>query len=209
MTLPKDRLHPRLLYYGRQDPPWPRILVIGQEANSPKPVGDHVGTYDLPNAAKRRVHFWTGSHKAIQRAAGFPGLHLRKQAIQVGSSPIVYADASPRSVAVSNRVPRPKISDDELAQHGARLFALPQAMACPLIVVSGHKSRWQAFYDVVEAAAEYNGAKLAYVPFYGQGPATTEERYLPLCEPEVRLLLRKIVYFWAEANDIELGAPEE
>ena len=61
---------PIFSYYGPSDPPWPRILVLGYEANHEFVVGDQLGEYDL---SQSDVVFWTWSHAAVWRGAELTG----------------------------------------------------------------------------------------------------------------------------------------
>jgi hypothetical protein len=193
-------LHPLLSYYGQPPAPGrPRILVIGQEPDTDVRMGTHAGPYDL--AAGSRTTFWTWSHKVIGRASGF-GEYLRARAVERGSSPIVYSDASPASYAVGDpSAPRPIVSEVELAEHARHLLALTEARSCPVIIVSGRKSQWAAFYDVAEDGFRRLGATVVRVPFFGR--SSTGARLLqPLQEPDVAEALRSCVETWASAEGL-------
>src|SRR5437588_3601975 len=195
-------MHPLLSYYGPPNPPWRRILVIGHEPDTDEPMGTHAGPYDLPSG--KHTSFWILSHKAVGRASGF-GEYLRAAAIARGSSPIVYSDASPASHAVGpNALPKPVVTADELAQHARNLLGLPEALACPVVIVSGRTS---AFYEVAEAGFRSAGAVVVDVPFFGYASGSTAQALLrPLMEPDVREHIRGCVGEWALANGLEPDA---
>ncbi len=194
-----EGFHGLFLYYGPRNPVWPRILVIGREANSSRPVGDDPEPYEL--RGKGSVAFWTWSHKAVERAVDLPTFDLRRSAIQVGSSPISYADASPRSVRVSGArsEPRSAVGDDELRSHAMRLCRRTEDLAFPVVIVSGERPSWRAFYDIVRPAFEGRGVAIVRVPFFGRG-STRERLSEPLDRPEVRPRILAVVLEWARAN---------
>ena len=196
----RGSLHPLFSYFGPADPPWPRILVIGQEPDADMRVGTHAGPYDLPGGGG--VPFWTWSHKAVERASGFPA-HLFNWAAAVGSSPIAYADASPAGYAVgTGALPdRPAVTAGELAQHARNLLALPEAAACRVVIISGRKWQWAAFYDIAEPGFRAAGAVVVAVPFFGYTRASNRESLTgPLLAPEVQPVIRHVVAAWAQAH---------
>ena len=114
---------------GPPNPPWHRILVIGQEPDTDERMGGHVGPYDLGGSATRS--FWILSHKAVGRASGIRrvspghGDRVRQFAYRV-------LDASPASHAVGEMPCRGRaVTNDDLEQHARNLLSLPAALACP------------------------------------------------------------------------------
>jgi hypothetical protein len=159
--------HPLFSYFGPRNPSWGRILVIGQEPDANQQMSKEAGPYDLPRGG--RTTFWTWSHKAIERAAGFGGLALFHAARAVGSSPIAYSDASPHGYEVGpNPTDRRWPTDDELREHARSLLALPEARTCPVVVISGRKDYWRPFYDLAVLGFEARGAVVVQVPFFGR-----------------------------------------
>jgi len=199
--------HPLLSIYGPHDVPWRRILVIGREPNDFRPMGTTIGYYALHETP--HTAFWARSHAAASRAAGFPSLPLRWYAVQKKCSPLAYTDASPKSYAVGEGGtlgPRPSVTNDELEAHAQRLLELPEALVCPVVLVSGCRPEWQVYYDVVLPALAKNGAAIAKVPFFGRGKGNDNESIDEAiqAQPPVRAAIRHCIIAWATANDIML-----
>jgi hypothetical protein len=153
------------------------------------------------------VPFWTWSHKAIERAAGFPGSRLFHAAVAAGSSPVAHSDASPKGYEVGAAAlpQRPSLTDAELLEHGHNLLALPEARGCPVVVVSGRKEPWRAFYDVAVAGLEAAGSVVVDVPFFGFAPGSNQVSLTgPLLAARAQPLIRACVEEWAMANAIDL-----
>jgi hypothetical protein len=164
------------------------------------------GTYDLPGSP--RTTFWTWSHKAIERAAGFPGLNLRQAAVVVGISPIAYSDASPFGYEVGpNDLERRWPTDDELKQHARSLLALPDARSCPVVVISGRRVDWQVFYELAVRRFEAIGSVVVEVPFFGRTRRSNQTSLTePLRSARVQPVIRACVLEWLQANATELEA---
>lgn len=194
--------HPLLSYFGPADPPWSRILVIGREPDDERQVGTHAGPYELDKYP--RTAFWTRSHAAISRACELPGWFLRYFAIRVSSSPIVYADASPRSYPVNSGLAYPTVTRTELEAHARNLCASKLAMACRVVIVSGRVEAWAHFYDIVEAAfAASRAAVVERAPFFGRGRGN-ENAAIDLALAPVRVPLFECVEDWCRANNVSL-----
>jgi hypothetical protein len=197
-----------LSYFGPARPSWRRILVIGQEPDTDQRMGTHAGPYDLPLG--RHTSFWILSHKAIGRASEF-GEWLRDAAIECGSSPIVYSDASPASHAVGrDALPRPSVTDGELKQHAHDLLALPDALACPVVIISGRKPQFAVFYGLAEEGFRSAGAVIVDVPFFGFARGSTADALVkPLRAVDVQPLIHDCVAEWAAANGLTFPAVEQ
>jgi hypothetical protein len=180
--------HPLRSHFGPPRLQWRRILVIGHEPDNSQRMGTHAGPYDL--RADRRTTFWILSQKAVGRASGF-GEYLRAAAVECGSSPIVYSDASPVSYAVGeNALPtRPPLTDAELVQHARDLLEVREALACRLVIISGRKAEFAAFYEAAGPGFRSAGATVVDVPFFGYADESTAETLLkPLLGIQVQAL---------------------
>lgn len=203
---PLEEAHPLFSYYGPRSPQWGRILVIGHEPDADVRMGAHAGPYELAGAS--RITFWTWSHMAVARAAAIEGLDLRRMALQVANSPMAYSDASPAGFSVmgGKRGKRPRVTNEELELHAQRLVSLPEAAACPLVIVSGRKEKWAPFYDTAVPRFQALGARVVCVPFFGHAPGSTVETLTaPLRAPDVQPIVRAIVLQWAEANGFQVA----
>lgn len=201
------QVHPLFAFFGPRNSASRRILVIGQEPDSNLRMGTEPGPYALDSGGG--TTFWTWSHKAIERAAGFPGLQLFHAAVRIGSSPIAYSDASPMSyeVGANALAERPSVTDAELDEHARNLLALIEARSCAVVVISGRKSPWSAFYDVAVPGFEDAGAVVVDVPFFGWAPGSNRDSLTrPLLGERVRPIIRSCVEEWAQANAIDLEA---
>jgi hypothetical protein len=203
MSDPHDKCHdhPLFSYFGPRRPAWPRVLVIGLAANDNRRICDHAGRYVLKNT----VAFWNVSHRIVGQAAGFPGLGmlLTRAAIERGSSPIAYADASPVGIPAGTGRPSQSIRADQYIANADRLLALSETApaVCRLVVISGAwNSPQMAFFRRVTDVFLARGTPVVTVPFFStyfaNDPAFAER----LRAPRVQPILRDILTDWARAS---------
>ena len=193
--------HPLFSYYGPRDPAWPRILVIGIAANAAKPICGHAGPYEL----RRRVPFWNQSHRIIGQAGGIPGLRssLTKVAIDVTSSPVAYADASPVGIKVGADLAPPVIERAAYIANADRLLDLDQIRrdACPLAIISGSWNHPRAaFFSRVEKELFARRIPVVRVPFFSYYNVNDPVFVERLHSPDVRSIIHDVIAAWAQAE---------
>jgi len=103
------------------------------------------------------------------------------------------------------------VTNDELEAHARHLLALPEALACPVVLVSGYRPEWQVYYDLVVPALTNNGAAIAKVPFFGRGKGNDNESIDAAiqAQPPVRAAIRLCISAWATTNHITLPGSDE
>jgi|SRR5579859_1386063 len=93
----ESREHPLVSYFGLSDDLWPRILVIGREADDARPVGTHTGPYELDKYP--RTAFWNGAMRPSRAHATFlVGFYARSRfrlRVHASSTPTRAREVTP------------------------------------------------------------------------------------------------------------------
>lgn len=109
--------HPLMLAFGKTyTGNFPLILVVGREPNNGTISDNSPGFYVFETKEQRRCAFWNTSFKLFGEFNGLATREMKQKFFEVGSSPIVFTDASaqgiPNKVTTKETTRRQLIKED-------------------------------------------------------------------------------------------------
>ncbi len=166
--------HPLLMLYGNSgESTFPLFLIMGREPNDSNPVREDVGRYNFDGSQKkRRSSFWNMSYKLVGELNGIEVLtsrELKDQCRKYRTSPIAFADVSPRSIPSprsGKRQIRTGLPDEEFQSHFERLLSSDAMKRVELILLSGsNRDGLTNQRNAFKERCDMKGIKCLEVPF--------------------------------------------
>ena len=145
--------HPIISLYGNSEKGvFPLILVIGQEPNDDRQMGDDVGLYDFRKAPHCGV--WNTAYKLVATRRNMSIKSLKELCEERGSSMLAFADVSPFTIPYGARDKteiRAKYTAKDYVRHVQRIMSKDTFARVQMVILSGlEHPRYSDAMHVVE-----------------------------------------------------------